>query len=121
MTTEYADAQHGSLNAYASLAKRTGLPLSHIVQMAEENRLGELFDERGRLDGTPQGPLEALRQLERMRPPGAGGLSPGAANVVLRSKMSKWDAEIRRRNQLGRLHAQCRLDALDAMRARWQE
>ena len=43
--TEYAGAQRG-ITPYAGLAQRAGKPLAHIVQLATENRLGELFDLR---------------------------------------------------------------------------
>jgi len=45
--TEFASTGKGGLSAFEGLAKRTGRPLSEIVELAAENRLIELFDRNG--------------------------------------------------------------------------
>ncbi len=65
-TTEYADSRSRDITPLAGLSKRTGLPLGRIVELAEQRRLGELFDDHGHI-GRPLTPQEALRRLEKTR------------------------------------------------------
>lgn len=97
MTVEYASQRRG-IGPYESLAQRTGLPLPRIVELATQNRLGELFDSRGHIR-RPLTPAEALRQLEEIRHGRRRPLSPAAAKVILRFYMRKWDNEIRERER----------------------
>jgi hypothetical protein len=65
--TEYAGAHRSSLiNAYATLAARSGRSLADVVSLAEENRLNELFI-GGRLINQPLSGARALQEIEQRR------------------------------------------------------
>lgn len=68
--TEYAN-QTGNRGPYQSLAKATGVSLRRVVELAEQNRLTELFGADGRLRGTPPriSGVEARRALHAKRYP----------------------------------------------------
>jgi hypothetical protein len=85
---EFASAGKGGLSAFAGLAKRTGRPLSEIVELAAENRLLELFDRNGFV-GKPLTGEEARRRLDKLkdgRPP----LSPAIALAQLEARRAGW-------------------------------
>jgi hypothetical protein len=115
--TEFADGSRRSRSAFAGLSARTGLPVSHIAELAAADRLGELFDSRGHV-GRPLSPQEALRRLEAVKEP-PGGFSPAAAKVVLRMRMERWDREAADEARRRRDPHQC-LAELRAMRWGWQ-
>jgi hypothetical protein len=86
--TEFASTGKGGLSAFEGLAKRTGRPLSEIVELAAENRLIELFDRNGFV-GKPLSPGEAVRRLEKLkdgRPP----LNPAIALAQLEARRASW-------------------------------
>jgi hypothetical protein len=114
--TEFAggDPSRRGFSAYEGLAIRTGFSLRHIAKLAEENRLNELFADRGELRGAPLTGAEALRRLEQRKNPAGTGLSPGAASVILRHYMNRMDAQIEARERDGRLEAYERLGEIDA-------
>jgi hypothetical protein len=117
--TEYAGGSRRSgFNAYQSLAAQTGRPLHEIVTLAEQRRLGELFDDRGELITLRvPSPEKALRQLERLRhPPGTEPLSPAKATGILRAWKTQFDAEIAVREQQRRDDTQRRLALIDALK-----
>jgi hypothetical protein len=93
-TTEYASAGALGLSAYEGLAQRTGKPLARIVELATQDRLGELFDARGNV-GSPLTPAEALRRLDRIRhdPSARPQSSPGQLIGELRARKLLWEFE----------------------------
>jgi hypothetical protein len=114
--TEFAHAARTGMSGYVSLAQRSGKSLEHIVELATQDRLGELFDERGFV-GRPQSGAEALRRLDALRhDPTVRPLTGAAAMVMLRSRMRRWDNEIAERDQEGRARAEARLEAIWAKR-----
>jgi hypothetical protein len=89
---EFAGGRRG-LGPYDSLAKRSGQPLAYVVQLAAENRLGELFDEHGFV-GRPRTPAEALRRLENRRhDPSVRRRSPAALLGELHAMRTIWAIE----------------------------
>jgi hypothetical protein len=112
---EFATARRG-LTAYASLAERSGKPMSTVVALAEENRLHELFDEHGFV-GKPRTPQEALRRLDQMRrPPGEKPKTPSELVGELRARKLIWEAEAAEAN---RRDPKQRLAELYAQRRQW--
>ena len=84
--TEFASANGpGPRSALEGLAKRSGRPLSEIVDLARDDRLCELYDKRGFV-GKPLTGAEASRRLEAMRQP---GLDPGLALLRLRQRAAQ--------------------------------
>lgn len=99
--TEFASAGTG-LSPYAGLAARTGLPLRRVVELATQDRLGELFDARGFV-GKPLTPQEALGRLYKLRhAPGDKQRSPAAALGELRAMRLIWGVEERALTRRGR-------------------
>ena len=91
--TEFAAAGRSGLSAYVGLALRARKPLSHIVELAAENRLGELFDSRGFV-GKPLTGAEALGRMARLRyGPGEKPRSPAALIGELRARRFIWGLE----------------------------
>ena len=90
---EYAGSRkRGGLTAYEGLARRTGRSLSEIVELASQDRLCELFDERGFV-GKPLGTLEALNRVERRKQAPGAGKDPLLALLELRKRAVRWAAE----------------------------
>lgn len=105
-----------SLSPYAGLAARTGLPLRRVVELATQDRLGELFDARGFV-GKPLTPQEALGRLYKQRyAPGEKPRSPAEALGELRALRTIWRAEERAFTRRDRDPREA-LAALEAMRA----
>jgi hypothetical protein len=88
---EMASAQRSGLSAYAALALRAGVSLRKVVSLAEENRLGELFDTSGQLTGGSHAKLEYLEDCRNTS--ARKRLSPAAALGILRARRFIWDAE----------------------------
>lgn len=100
-STEFAAGGRRGLSPYEGLAARTGKPLARIVELASQNRLGELFDSRGILVGRPLTPAEALRNLDRIRySPGQEPRSPAALIGELRARQVIWAEEERQRARM---------------------
>lgn len=80
--TEFAYMAGRNANPYYDLHRRTGVSLRHVVELARENRLGELFTSDGRLIGNiPQHPGELRRAVEALRiPPSQTG--PGGRSLI---------------------------------------
>lgn len=119
--TEFTGGLRG-LGVYDGLAKRTGKSLVHIIELAAEDRLVELFDERGFV-GRPRTPEEALRRLEKMRhDPSTTPFSGAAALVALRARVAKWDRENAEVDRRGYGESIARLAEIEARRIPpWRE
>lgn len=124
---EFASSDRGLGGPYRSLAERTGRPLREIVELAQQDRLGELFGSNGRLlvekrsHATPLSGRDALRRIEGLRyAPGTKPRSPAALLGELRARKACWAIEAeeaqRQRDPYWRLG-----DILAKQRSPWLE
>jgi hypothetical protein len=92
-TTEFATGAQRGRSAHQTLAERSGVPLHRVVELATENRLNELFNHRGALDG---GVHAKLAYLEECRNAPARKLGePHVALAKLRALRQIWEIEER--------------------------
>jgi hypothetical protein len=80
---EFASAGRSGSSAHGALAQRTGLPRGRIAALAEEDRLGELFDRNGSLTGGAHAKLAYLEECRNS--PARKPTSPHVALARLRA------------------------------------